>query len=261
MTATAMLQACDLRVEINGRAVLDGVSLRVEAGQMVGFIGHNGSGKSTLIRLLARHIPLDGGRCMLDGRPYEKWSATEFARSVGFLPQQLPVADGISVRELVRFGRHPWRGLLGALTSKDHVLVDNAMKRADVTAFADCAVDELSGGERQRVWLAMLLAQDTRLLLLDEPISALDLAHQVQVLSLLRTLADQSGLGIVVVLHDINLAAQFCHRLVALRQGRLLVSDVAVNLMRSDILHEIYGVSMSILRHPGADSLLAVVNS
>lgn len=164
------------------------------------------------------------------------------------------------MRELVGFGRYPWHGLLGRFSVDDQQEVERAMELTDVTRFADSLVDTLSGGERQRVWLAMLLAQHTRYLLLDEPTSALDIAHQVEVLALVQRLSRELDLGVIVVLHDINMAARYCDHLVALHSGRLLLQGSPAELMNPEHLQAIYGLPMSVIPHPDQSSSIAVAH-
>ncbi|MHA6494634.1 ATP-binding cassette domain-containing protein [Pseudomonas borbori] len=240
------------------RTLLHPLSLTIAHGQMVGLIGHNGSGKSTLLKLLARQQAPSGGSLSLDGKPLADWQERAFAREVAYLPQQLPAASSLTVRELVGFGRYPWHGLLGRFSQKDHEKVAQALALTDTERFAERLVDSLSGGERQRVWLAMLLAQDSRYLLLDEPTSALDIAHQVEVLALVRDLSQRLDLGIVVVLHDINMASRYCDRLIALHSGRLLTQGSPQELMTDSTLEAIYGIPMNVLQHAGQP--IAVVN-
>jgi iron complex transport system ATP-binding protein len=232
---------------VDGRQLLAPLDLTLEAGRIVGLIGHNGSGKSTLIKLLARQQRASAGVLRFDGKPLSAWADRDFARRVGYLPQQTPQSGGMLVRELVALGRYPWHGALGRFGVTDRMKVAEAMKRTGVDAFADRLVDTLSGGERQRVWLAMLVAQDARCLLLDEPISALDIAHQIDVLSLMRRLADEQGLAIVVVLHDVNMAARFCDEIIALHSGRLITRGGPHEIMQADVLQTIYGVPMQII--------------
>lgn len=235
---------------IPGRTLLQPLDLKLPHGQMIGLIGHNGSGKSTLIKLLARQQLPSSGRLTLDGQPLDKWKNRDFARQVAYLPQQLPAADELTVRELVCFGRYPWHGAFGRFGAEDRAQVDRAMELTHTQVYASQRVDDLSGGERQRVWLAMLLAQNSRYLLLDEPTSALDIAHQVDVLSLVRALSHELDLGVIVVLHEINMAARYCDHLVALHSGCLLTQGSPTNLMNSETLGSIYGIGMGVLAHP-----------
>ncbi|ROZ80707.1 ATP-binding cassette domain-containing protein [Pseudomonas neustonica] len=255
-----MFQLESVSFAVPERTLLQPLDLVLSSGQMIGLIGHNGSGKSTLIKLLARQQAATAGRILLDERPLEAWGEREFARQVAYLPQQLPAAESLTVRELVGFGRYPWHGLLGRFSVDDQQEVERAMELTDVTRFADSLVDTLSGGERQRVWLAMLLAQHTRYLLLDEPTSALDIAHQVEVLALVQRLSRELDLGVIVVLHDINMAARYCDHLVALHSGRLLLQGSPAELMNPQHLEAIYGLPMSVIPHPDQSSSIAVAH-
>ncbi|HEV2512925.1 ATP-binding cassette domain-containing protein [Bosea sp. (in: a-proteobacteria)] len=235
---------------ISGRSLLLPLSLTLPARRVVGLIGHNGSGKSTLVKLLARQQPVSSGTIHYEGMPLSDWGDRAFARKVAYLPQQTPVAAGMLVKELVALGRYPWHGALGRFGEADRLKVAEAMALTDVTPLAGRLVDTLSGGERQRAWLAMLVAQDAKCLLLDEPISALDIAHQLEVLSLMRRLADERGLGIVVVLHDVNMAARFCDEIVALHSGRLIARGSPDDIMKAQTLQAIYGISMKVISDP-----------
>jgi iron complex transport system ATP-binding protein len=244
---------------VPGRTLLHPLDLTLPHGQMIGLIGHNGSGKSTLIKLLARQQLPTAGHLTLDGRPLGQWKNRDFARQVAYLPQQLPSADELTVRELVGFGRYPWHGALGRFSAEDRAQVDRALELTHTQVYAGQRVDELSGGERQRVWLAMLLAQNSRYLLLDEPTSALDIAHQVEVLSLVRQLSHDLDLGVIVVLHEINMAARYCDHLVALHSGRLLIQGEPAELMNSATLGSIYSIDMGVLPHPVDGSPLSFI--
>jgi iron complex transport system ATP-binding protein len=249
-----MFELQSVSFSIPERTLLHPLNLHIDAGRMVGLIGHNGSGKSTLIKLLARQQSPSGGQILLDGKPLPAWGQRDFARQVAYLPQQLPPTEGLSVRELVGFGRYPWHGALGRLSNEDRAHIERALDLTDTGVFADRLVDHLSGGERQRVWLAMLLAQNTRYLLLDEPTSALDIAHQVEVLSRVHDLSRELGLGVLVVLHDINMAARYCDHLLALHSGRLLAQGSPAELMHSETLERIYGVPMGVMANPADGS-------
>lgn len=244
---------------VPGRTLLHPLSLTFPAGNVTGLIGHNGSGKSTLIKMLGRHQPPSDGTILLNDKPLARWSGKAFAREVGYLPQQLPQAEGMTVRELVAIGRYPWHGALGRFGAADRERVQEAIALVGLSGLAGRLVDSLSGGERQRAWLAMLVAQDTRCLLLDEPTSALDIAHQIEVLSLIQRLSRERGLTVITVLHDINMAARFCDRLVALRDGKMIAEGTPEAMMRSDILEHIYGIRMGILPHPGGLSPVSFV--
>lgn len=241
-----------LDVQIGETTILKDISLGFREGEVTALLGHNGSGKSTLLKVLARQLTPTSGEALLCGKQFRTTGAREFAREVGFLPQHPPGTDGLTVRELVALGRYPWRGPLGRYTTEDHRLIDQAITDTDLGPFRHRSVDTLSGGERQRAWIAMLLAQQTRCLLLDEPISALDVKHQVETLRLVHRLAQERELTVIVVLHDVDLAARFCDRLVALKSGRLIADGSPADIMDSRILETIYSVPMGVMeRAPG----------
>jgi iron-chelate-transporting ATPase len=242
---------------IANRVLLEPLSLDLGAGKVIGILGHNGSGKSTLVKLMARQQRPSRGVLRFAGCPIENWNNRAFARKVAYLPQQTPPAAGMLVKELVALGRYPWHGALGRFGQRDRDKVAEAMTLTDIERFADRLVDSLSGGERQRAWLAMLVAQDAECLLLDEPIAALDLAHQLEVLTLARQLSHQRGLSIVVVLHDVNMAARFCDDIVALHSGRLVARGTPEQIVRPGILQEIYGVEIGVMPHPQSGRPLA----
>ncbi|MCX8957779.1 Fe3+-hydroxamate ABC transporter ATP-binding protein FhuC [Erwinia psidii] len=235
---------------VPGRTLLQPLSLTFPGGKVCGLIGHNGSGKSTLLKMLGRHHQATNGRVLLNGTALADWSGKAFAREVAYLPQQLPPAEGMTVQELVSMGRYPWHGALGRFTVQDRQYVEEAIGLVGLKPFAQRLVDSLSGGERQRAWIAMLVAQNSRCLLLDEPTSALDIAHQVEVLALIQRLSHQRSLTVIAVLHDINMAARYCDTLVALRDGGMIAQGDAGAIMRPDVLHRIYGIPMGILPHP-----------
>ncbi|SDP62476.1 iron complex transport system ATP-binding protein [Rhodoferax sp. OV413] len=237
----------DVRFAVPGRELLHGLTLDLPARRAIALIGHNGSGKSTLLKLLARQQPPSGGSISFQGDPLAQWSDRAFARKVAYLPQTTPEASGMLVRELVALGRYPWHGALGRFGPTDRRKVAEAIELTDIGHYADRLVDTLSGGERQRVWLAMMVAQDAQCLLLDEPISALDIAHQVEVLSLVHRLAREKGVAVVVVLHDVNMAARFCDEIIALHSGRLIARGTPAAIMQPGELQHIYGIQMEVL--------------
>lgn len=250
-----LFELADAGFGIEGRALLHPLTLSVPAGRVVGLIGHNGSGKSTLLKLLGRQLRASGGAIRFEGRPLEDWNARAFARRVAYLPQTAPATGGMTARELIALGRYPWHGALGRFGAVDRQKVEEAIALTDTGAFADRLVDTLSGGERQRVWIAMLVAQDAGCLLLDEPISALDIAHQIEVLTLVRDLCHRRGTGVVVVLHDVNMAARFCDDIVALHGGRLMARGTPAQMITPETLERIYGVAMEVIRQQDGGSV------
>ena len=237
-------------VDIGARAILADVSLRLDPGKIYGLVGANGSGKSTLVKLLARQARPTSGAIWFAGAEIDAPPPRAFARMVAYMPQFTPPAEGMTVRELVALGRFPWHGAFGRFRAEDGAKVAAALADTGLDALAARLVDTLSGGERQRAWLAMMLAQDTRCLLLDEPTSALDIAHQVEVLKLVKSLNRARGLAAVVVLHDVNMAARLCDEIVALKRGRLIAQGAPAEIMTPERLAEIYDLAMGILPHP-----------
>jgi iron complex transport system ATP-binding protein len=235
---------------VGERTLLGAVSLELQRSRVYGLIGHNGSGKSTLIKLMAGQQPASSGAITFARRQLPQWGARELARALAYLPQTTPAATGLTVRELATLGRYPWHGALGRFRAEDRQHVDEALALTDMDGFADRLVDELSGGERQRAWLAMPVAQNAGVMLLDEPISALDIAHRVEVLGLVSDLSRKRDLCVVVVLHDPNMAARYCDELIALKDGKLLTRGTPGEIMRGDVLKGIFGVEMGVFAHP-----------
>lgn len=246
----AIFEFEDLTFAVEGRRLVGPVTGSIGAGRVVALIGHNGSGKSTLLRLLARQQPATSGSLRFGGRPLADWRGRDLARSLAYLPQQAPAAAGLSVRDLVALGRYPWHGALGRFGAGDRDKVAEALDLTGLAPFADRLVDTLSGGERQRAWLAMLIAQDAACLLLDEPTSALDVAHQIEVLALIRSLVRARGFTVLVVLHDINMAARYADEILALKAGRLVTRGRPAEVVSPICLEQIFGVSMDVIPHP-----------
>lgn len=234
-------------LSIDGNAILSDVSLDFPAGEVVALVGHNGSGKSSLLKILARQLAPTAGSVAYGGRDLKHYDGRDFARSVAYLPQDLSTGSDMTIRELVCCGRYPWHGALGRFSATDRQKVEQAIEATHIEAFADRMVGTLSGGERQRAWIAMLIAQDARCLLLDEPTAALDIAHQVEVLSLVRLIAHEGGRSVVIVLHDINMAARFCDRIHALKGGRMVASGTPADILVPDTLRAIYGIDMDVI--------------
>lgn len=245
-----MFRLDQISFRIPQRTLLFPTSFTFDAGKVYGLIGHNGSGKSTLIKLMARQTQLSGGSISLDGKDIAHWNQREFAKRVAYLPQHLPAATNLTACELIGMGRYAWNGLFGRQTAADKQAIAEALRLTHTEKFADQLVDTLSGGERSRIWLAMLLAQQSRFLLLDEPLAALDIAHQVEVMQLVHQLSRDLGLGVVIVIHDINLAAHFCDHLVALHSGKLLVQGDAQQIVNPPSLEAIYGIRLNVIPHP-----------
>ncbi|MGK6313094.1 ATP-binding cassette domain-containing protein [Neorhizobium sp. DT-125] len=254
----SFLSLRDVSFAIEGRVLLHPLTLDLAAGKSIALIGHNGSGKSTLLKLIGRQQAPSGGAIRFEGKPLEGWGARAFARRLAYLPQRTPAAPGMLVKELVALGRYPWHGALGRFSAADRAKVDEAIELTGIGGFAERMVDSLSGGERQRVWLAMLVAQDAVCLLLDEPISALDIGHQLEVLSLTHELCREKGITVITVLHDVNMAARFCDEIIALHSGRLIAHGTPEDVMTPDGLARIYDVRMDVIQQPSSGRLVAL---
>jgi iron complex transport system ATP-binding protein len=255
----AALSANEVDAGYHGRPVLRSASVALTRGAVTALVGPNGSGKSTLLRSLARlHRPSRGDIRLGDDRPVDTISARAFAREVSLLTQQRPTPAGISVRDVVGYGRHPYRGRwrLGGEGDPDGPrAIDWAMSVTGVTVMAERPVDELSGGELQRVWLATCLAQDTGVLLLDEPTNHLDLRYQVEILDLVRDLATDHEVAVGVVLHDLNQAAAVADRVVLLYDGRVLAAGDPSEVLSGEHLSTAYEIPVDVSRDPASGAL------
>ena len=248
---TAALAGHDLVLGYRRNTVVHGVSVGLAAGVVTALIGPNGSGKSTVLRSLARLHPVTSGTVELGGADSAPLSARAFARQVTLLSQTRPHPSGLTVHDVVAFGRHPHRRRFAALTEADRHSIDHAMNLTGIATMADRPVDQLSGGELQRVWLAGCLAQDTGVLLLDEPTNHLDLRYQVETLDLLRDLADHHRTAIGVVLHDLNQTATVADQVILLHHGRVRAAGDPADVLTAVHLSEVYGLPIETTRHPG----------
>jgi iron complex transport system ATP-binding protein len=248
------LQAERLVYRAGGRALIAEVSLEIRPGEVVAVLGPNGAGKTTLLRLVAGDLPPDSGEVMLNGRRLRNWPRLALARQRAVLPQHAGLAFPFRVAEVVQMGRAPHRG---CGLAHDHAVVREAMRAADVTHLAEREYTRLSGGERQRVQLARVLAQiwdgptgSPRFLLLDEPTSSLDLAHQHQVLGTARRMAERHGIGVLAILHDLNLAGCYADSVWLLRAGRTVRSGPAAEVLVSAALEDVFDVRVHVTAHP-----------
>ncbi|KKC39279.1 iron-dicitrate transporter ATP-binding subunit [Devosia epidermidihirudinis] len=244
------LEAAALSVGYGGRAVLDQVSLGIPNGKITALIGANGSGKSTLLRTLGHVLDPVMGTVLLDGKDIIQSPRKAVARVMALLPQSPVAPDGLTVRQLCRFGRYPHKPLLARTSDHDETVVDEALAAAGLTDLADRALHRLSGGQRQRAWIAMALAQETPILLLDEPTTYLDIAHQMEVLQLLRQLNREQGRTVVMVVHDLNHAAQFAHHIIAVANGGIHAAGAPQDLLTPELIRTVFGVSALVVPHP-----------
>jgi iron complex transport system ATP-binding protein len=255
---THRLHADAVTLGYGDRVVVDDLDLDIRPGEITAIVGANGCGKSTVLRALARLLRPTSGSVLLDGVSLTDRSPKEVARIVGLLPQQPIAPEGIAVADLVGRGRHPHQGAFSRSNQHDREAVAAALVATDTTELADRPIDELSGGQRQRVWIAMALAQETDILLLDEPTSFLDLNHQLEVLDLLTDLNRERGTTIVMVLHDINLAARYADRLVALRAGKVHASGRPHDVITSSLVAEVLGVECRVVPDPVSGTPLVI---
>jgi iron complex transport system ATP-binding protein len=234
------------------------VTLEVRAGEIVALVGPNGSGKSTMLRALARVLAPRRGVVYLEGKSMREWPTREVARKLALLPQGPTLAADLTVEELVTLGRSPHQGLLGLPTREDSDAVQRAIEETDIGSMARRRVSELSGGERQRVWVAMALAQEPQILLLDEPTTFLDLNHQLEVLDLIRRLNQEHGLTVIMVLHDLNQAARYSGRIVVLREGQLYADGSPAEVLTPATLRDVFGVRGRVMEAPDGAGLIIV---
>lgn len=232
------------------RKVLEGIDLELLPGKVTAIVGANASGKSTLLRAMSRLLTPSKGRVLLDGLAVHKTPTRQLARTLGLLPQSPIAPEGITVADLIGRGRHPHHGVFSRWSKEDDEAVASAMEVTRTEDLAERAVDELSGGQRQRVWIAMALAQGTDLLLLDEPTTFLDISHQVEVLDLLTDLNSARGTTVVMVLHDLNLAARYADHLVGIASGQLCVSGSPEEVLNPETIRSLFGMECKIITDP-----------
>ena len=244
------LVARNLSAGYGDRSVLASLDLEVPRGTVTAIVGANASGKSTLLRTMSRLLAPSGGEMLLDGEQVHRMAPRALARRLGLLPQSPTAPEGMSVADLVSRGRHPHHGLLSRWTAADDDAVARALTVTGTADLADRDIDALSGGQRQRVWIAMALAQQTDVLLLDEPTTYLDIAHQIEVLDLLIDLNRAEGITIVMVLHDLNLAARYADRIVALVQGRLHVAGTPQEVLTAETVSHVFDLDCHVITDP-----------
>lgn len=239
-----MIEVRGVSKSYHGRVVVDRASVQLPRGRITSFIGANGAGKSTLLAVISRLIPKDEGEVLIEGKEIGQWRSNELARKISILKQSNHINLKLTVRELVSFGRFPYSQ--GRLTKEDEAQVDEAIRYMDLQDIQHKHLDQLSGGQTQRAYIAMVIAQNTECVLLDEPLNNLDMKHSVQIMKTLRRLADELGKTIVIVIHDINFASCYSDYIVALKDGRVVRQGAANEIIDPAVLAEVYGMDMDI---------------
>ncbi|WP_122432655.1 Fe(3+) dicitrate ABC transporter ATP-binding protein FecE [Pseudomonas viridiflava] len=254
----SILQAQQLDIGYGATRIVQDLSFSPPPGKVTALIGPNGCGKSTLLKVFARILTPQAGSLSLDGKAYRNLSARDLARKVAFLPQVLPIPEGVSVRQLVAYGRSPHNSLWGRLSGADQHSVEQALQRMELETLADRPLSDLSGGQRQRAWLAMILAQDAAIVLLDEPTTYLDISHQVELLDLMRALSAE-GKTVITVLHDINQACRYADHLAVMQAGRLVASGTPGDVLNAELVCRVFDVQVQIMREPVAGTPMCIV--
>jgi len=250
VTQTHSLALQQVTLGYGDRTVVDTLDLALPPGRITTIVGANACGKSTVLRAMARLLKPRTGQVVLDGKDLNQLPTKEVARTLGLLPQSPIAPEGIVVGDLVARGRHPHQRMLSRWTAADDAAVAEALELTGTTDLADRAVDELSGGQRQRVWIAMVLAQQTEILLLDEPTTFLDVTHQVEVLDLLTDLNRTRGTTIAMVLHDLNLAARYADHLITVSEGQVYAAGDPAEVLTADRVHTVFGLRSRVILDP-----------
>lgn len=245
-----VLSGVNISVGYQHTVIIPPLDIEIPRGRVTAIIGPNGCGKSTLLKALARMLPLKQGHVVLDGKAISGQSPTEIARKLAILPQGPQAPGGLTVKELVAYGRYPHQRGFGKLSEFDKKIIDWAMSITDITEFAHRSIDALSGGQRQRAWIAMSLAQDTETILLDEPTTYLDMIHQLEILQLLQKLNREQNKTIALVIHDLNLAARFADWMIAMREGKVICKGSPEQIMTAAVLKEVFHMDACIGKDP-----------
>ncbi len=244
------LQVENLNLAYGRNVVIKDLTFQITPGEMVGLIGPNGSGKSTIIKALSRVIEPRSGKILLDGENISNIPRTELARLMGVVPQMPLLPSAFTAFEIVLMGRNPHLGLLQYESTKDMSITWEAMEKTATQSLAERRISELSGGEIQRVVIARVLAQEPKSILLDEPTANLDISHQVEILDLIKNLCLENNLAVMITLHDLNLASQYCSRLILINNSRLHAQGTPVEVINSKNIKEVYGAEECVYTHP-----------
>ncbi len=246
------------KVGYENNIIIEDLSLNIQKGAITTIIGENGCGKSTLLKAIGRVLKLKSGAIMLGDLNVHKTNTKKIAQILGMRPQSPKAPNGLSVEEIVEYGRFPHKQKQGGLTKEDHEIVHWALEQTDLVEFKERNINALSGGQRQRVWIAMVLAQQTDIILLDEPTTYLDMAYQLEVLQLVQTLNKEKGITVIMVLHDINQASRFSDELVMLRKGAIVTQGAPKDVMTNENLRKVFDIDAHIITLPESDTPVCI---
>jgi iron complex transport system ATP-binding protein len=252
------LETKQLTLAYDGAPIVRNLNIGISAGKTTALVGANGCGKSTLLRGLAKLLKPKSGIVYLDGKAISQLKAKTVAKKLGMLPQSPVAPEGLTVRDLVAMGRYPYQSWLQQWSTEDESQVAQALEITTMSELADRSLDSLSGGQRQRAWIAMVLAQDTDILLLDEPTTFLDLSHQVELLDLLAELQENQGKTIVMILHDLNLSCRYADYLVAVQQGKVYATGTPEQVMTESMVRDVFNLECRIIPDPLADTPMCI---
>ncbi|MBS4538940.1 ABC transporter ATP-binding protein [Clostridium sp. D2Q-11] len=252
------LKAKDLTLSYGSKKVINSIDLDIPEGEISIFIGSNGCGKSTLLRSFARLMKPREGNIVLDGTKITKWPTKKIAKRLSILPQGPITPEGITVEELVKQGRYPYQNWMHKFNDEDNRMVKQALKDTQIEELADRPVDSLSGGQRQRAWIAMVLAQGTDMILLDEPTTYLDMTHQIEILDLLYKLNRKQKRTIVIVLHDLNLTCRYADHIIAVKDGKIYNQGSPKKIINKELVKEVFGMECEIMKDPLYDTPMCI---
>lgn len=244
------LTTSNLDIAYDDRLIVQDLNIAIPQGKITALVGANGSGKSTILKTMARIMIPSKGNVLLDGKSIHKQSTKDVAKQLAILPQNPTAPDGLTVSELVSYGRFPYQKGFGSMTKQDREIVQWAVEATGMSDFADRPVDHLSGGQRQRAWIAMALAQETDILFLDEPTTFLDMAHQLEVLHLLQKLNEFNNRTVVMVVHDLNHASRYAHHMIAIKTGKVVGEGSPIEVITPEIMREVFNIEADIVPDP-----------
>ena len=252
-----MISTDNLTVSYGDKTIINALNITFKTGEITALIGPNGCGKSTLLKALARINKPSSGHVLINNQPLTDFTDKKLAQQMSLLPQVLITPDGISVQRLVEYGRSPYLSHWGRLASEDKQKVIDAMQETRVSEFADQPVESLSGGQRQRAWIAMTLAQDTELVMLDEPTTYLDLSHQIELMKLMQAMK-KNGKTVIVVLHDLNQACRYCDNLVVMQTGQVVAQGTPDEVFTEQLLRDVFSLAAKVVPDPIAQTPMCV---